>query len=393
METFIQSLEATLSGFLGTLPTIFKVLLVLFVGWLISRGLSRTTKKLLNKTQWDEHFLGKAIAGDTNKFAANLVYYLLMIIVLMIALEMMGVSEVLDPLKQMMSEFFGFVPNLVAAGILVFIGLILSKFVSHLVSIGGNILDRFVDKTGFKDTKRLVEIIRQVVFLIIFIPFIIFALNALNLEAISQPANSILSDILTIIPRLLAAAAIIALFVIGGKFLTGLLKNLLESLGIDNAAEKLYLSTAIGDSQSLSAILANVAYFFLAFFGVITGVELLGLDQLTNVLQDLLYLSGQIVFGVVILVIGNFISRMVADLIAKGEGNQFVATVVRVATLGLFLAMALRAMDIAPDIVNLAFGLTFGSVAVVVALAYGLGGREAAGDHFREIIQKFRSKR
>ena len=41
--------------------------------------------------------------------------------------------------------------------------------------------------------------------------------------------------------------------------------------------------------------------------------------------------------------------------------------------------MGLRAMGIADSIVNLAFGLTLGAIAVAFALAFGLGGREAAG--------------
>ena len=51
----------------------------------------------------------------------------------------------------------------------------------------------------------------------------------------------------------------------------------------------------------------------------------------------------------------------------------------RFAILGIVLAMGLRAMGIADDIVNLAFGLTLGAIAVAVALAFGLGGRDAAG--------------
>jgi hypothetical protein len=55
-----------------------------------------------------------------------------------------------------------------------------------------------------------------------------------------------------------------------------------------------------------------------------------------------------------------------------------LATVTRVVILVLAGAMALRQMDIANEIVNLAFGLLVGAVAVAVALAFGLGGRDSA---------------
>lgn len=392
MYSFSDAFDRVYFNFLGSVPNILKVILVLFVGWLIARALQNLTEHLLKKTQLDERLLGKTIAGDTNKFLAQLVYYIVMVFVLMSALELMGVSQVLDPLRAMLHEFFTFIPNLLAAGVLVFVGYTLARFVTSLITIGGTFLGKIAENTGFKDTNKIVSVIRQVVFLVIFIPFIIFALGSLGLEAISQPANQVLADILTFIPNLLAAAAVIALFVVGGKYLTVLLKNLLESIGINHLADKLYLRSAIGTTYTLSALLADIAYFYLVFFAIISGVELLGLDHLVVILQKILFVTGQILFGLVVLILGNYISKIASNMVAAGEGNRFLGNLVRFVTLGLFLAMSLRAMDIAPEIVNMAFGLTLGSVAVVVALAYGLGGREAAGEHFKEIIAKLKGK-
>ena len=55
-----------------------------------------------------------------------------------------------------------------------------------------------------------------------------------------------------------------------------------------------------------------------------------------------------------------------------------MAKIARFAILGLVLAMGLKAMGLADNIVNLAFGLTMGGVAVAAAIAFGLGGRDAA---------------
>jgi len=52
--------------------------------------------------------------------------------------------------------------------------------------------------------------------------------------------------------------------------------------------------------------------------------------------------------------------------------------------------MGLRAMGIADDIVNLAFGLTLGAVAIAFALSFGLGGREAAGRQMEHWFSKLR---
>ena len=72
---------------------------------------------------------------------------------------------------------------------------------------------------------------------------------------------------------------------------------------------------------------------------------------------------------------------MLAKLINRGTGGAdgFASTIVRWATIALATAMGLRFMGIADDIVVLAFGLILGAAAVAAALAFGLGGREAAG--------------
>mgnify|MGYP007059814573 CR=1 FL=1 len=84
--------------------------------------------------------------------------------------------------------------------------------------------------------------------------------------------------------------------------------------------------------------------------------------------------------GSVILIIGFMLANLAsAAIVRANSGNLMLARVARLAILGIVLAMGLRAMGIADDIVNLAFGLTLGAIAVAVALAFGLGGRDAAG--------------
>lgn len=148
----------------------------------------------------------------------------------------------------------------------------------------------------------------------------------------------------------------------------------------------------IGANQSLSKIFANLIYFFLVFFGIITAVEILGLDRLTIILNEILEVTGQIIFGLIILAIGNYISLLIYNTMTRSSNNTFIAGIMRWASLALFIAIALRTMGIANEIVELAFGLILGALAVAVALSYGLGGREAAGEHFKDIIGKLRSE-
>ncbi len=387
MENQLENFADQVSNFL---PDLLGAILVLLVGWLIAKGIKALVVRLLRKTNWDERVFGRADVADTNVFLGNIFYYLVMIIVILIVLEILGIDQVLTPLENMVDEFLSYVPNVIGAILIGFIGYILAKFVSNLVSIGGSFLDRMVDKTGFKDTDKLVNILKKVVFIIIFIPFLIQAFNALQLEAISEPANDILYGFTSMIGEIIIAAIILTVFIWGGKFLADFLEDLFKSLGLDTLAEKIQIQNMIGANQSLSKIVANLIYFFLVFFGVITAVEILGLDRLTEILNQILEVTGQIIFGLIILAIGNYISLMIYNTMTKSSNNNFIASIVRYASLALFIAIALRTMGIANEIVELAFGLILGALAVAFALSYGLGGREAAGEHFREVIQKFK---
>lgn len=372
------------------LPDLIGALIVLLIGWLIAKGIKALVIKLFKKTNWDEKVMAKTNIGDSNVFIANIFYYVIMIIVIMIVLEILGVNQVLTPLEEMVSKFLGFIPNLIGAILIAFIGYLLAKFVASLINITGNFLDKFVNKTGFKDTAQLMDIIKKIVFIIIFVPFLIQAFNALELKAISEPANNILSNFTNLIGEIIIAAVILIIFIWGGRYLANFLEGLFKSLGLDKAAEKIQIHNMIGANQSLSKILSNLIYFFLVFFGIITAVNILGLDQLTETLNQILEITGQIIFGLIILAVGNYISLVIYNTMSKTRSNNFIASVVRWASLALFLAIALRTMGIANEIVELAFGLILGAIAVAVALSYGLGGREAAGEHFKEIIQKFK---
>lgn len=384
LDRLIHSVSDSLPGVVGAI-------LVLIVGWLFAILVRKIVHGLMKKTEWDERLLGNTIV-DTNKFIANLVYYILMLIILLIVLEMLGVSYVLDPITNMLNEFLGFIPNILAGLAIIFIGYIIAKFISNLVKMAGSFFDRLANNMGFKETDKLVHFIQQVVFFLIFIPFIIQGLNALHLEAITNPANNVLHQMLDSVPNIVGAILIIGIFVIGGRFITSFVKDLLANLGMDNLTERLKLKSVLGE-QKLSSIVANIIFYFMVFFGVISGVEMLGLDRLAEVLHTILNLSGNVLFGLIILVMGNFLGSIIYKSMSSSEENVFVAGIARVAIVGLFLAIALRTMGIANSIVELAFGLTLGAVAVAVALSYGLGGREAAGKHMEKILKRFQDKK
>ncbi|MCO6478378.1 MAG: mechanosensitive ion channel [Phaeodactylibacter sp.] len=388
LQSFIDNMLAQLGNYL---PGIIGALIVLFIGWLIARGLQSLTKMLLKRIKWDDRFKSKGMKNSSHMIA-RLIYYITMVMVLLIVLEMLGVSQVLDPLRSMLTEFLAFLPNLVAALLIGIVGYIIASVAAELAGAASKLLERVSGQLGLSGDVDLVQLLRNLVFLIVFIPVLIAALDALEIEAVSVPAKNMLDQIFAAIPEILAAAIIIGLFYVGGRYLMAILRDLLKGMGTDNLSERLKLNAIIGKDQSLSGLLAGIAFFFLMFVGIITGVERLDFVQLTDILNNLLELTGQVFLGLIILAVGNYLASLAADALSKGEGSNFLASLARFAILGVFLAIALRTMGIANEIVNLAFGLTLGAVAVAFALSFGLGGREAAGKHMEYLLKQFRGE-
>jgi len=111
----------------------------------------------------------------------------------------------------------------------------------------------------------------------------------------------------------------------------------------------------------------------------IEAARQLGGDQIAIFLAQVTALGGKVIFGTLIIVVGIFLARIVSNLVGSGTGEGgFAQTLVRYAIIALFTAIGLTFMGLADAIVMMAFGLILGSAAVATAIAFGLGGRDAA---------------
>jgi len=373
----------------GNLSSAIAALLILIIGWFVAGIIKRIISKLIKKTGIDEKLGDSKI--QLSSFISKLIYFLVMIFVFILALEKLGMSNVLDPVKNMLNGFTSYLPNIIGAGLVGYIGYMLATIISELVELSGNSIKSFAPKLRLPENVDLVNIIKKIVFIFIFIPLLISAFNILNMDSISEPATAMLRDFFTAIPKILVAVCIIILFVVGGRFLSELIKDLLNSMNLNNFLNKSGLDDVTGNTNMVK-IIGNIVYFFIVLFGITTAIEKLEFASLATILYTITAYSGKILFGLVILAVGNWISKMASNNFSKNENNSFIASIIRVAILAIFLAIGLRTMGIADEIINLAFGITLGTVALTIVLSFGLGGREAAGRQMDKILNKFNKK-
>ncbi len=394
MDKFTGLTEALSTKFGNSLPSVFGAFVVLILGFILAKIIKSIVGKLMAKTTIDERLGAKLHTSfRIDKFVAKLVYYLVILFTLLVVLNMMGADSVLQPLQNMLNKFTNYIPNILGAGIIGFAGYMIASIVSEMTGFISERLEVWSTKMGMTTgSMSLTRLVKQVVFVVVFVPILILALDTLKMDAISKPATEMLSTLLGAIPKIIAAAVLLGVFYIVGKYIVAFLKDLLHNLGVDNYAETMGLQSMLGNN-SLSGIIGKLAMFFIMFTGIIAAVEKLELGQVEGILNDIFHISGRIFFGLIILIGGLAISRIATRMVEQSNNSGIFVPIVRFAIMGIFLAFALHTMGIAESIVNLAFGLTLGAIAVAFALSFGLGGREAAGKQMESFFQNLRNKK
>jgi hypothetical protein len=130
-------------------------------------------------------------------------------------------------------------------------------------------------------------------------------------------------------------------------------------------------------------------------FATVAAVDVLEIEALTAIVTGILIIAGRILVGLVIFAIGLYLANLAYNLIISSGSSQArtLAQLARIAIIALVIPMALQQMGIAGNIVELAFGLLLGAIAVAIALAFGLGARDIAAAQVREWLDSFKQDR
>jgi hypothetical protein len=374
-------------------PRLLGGLLIGLLAWLVASVVRALTRCLLNATTLDERLAEHAGMAPISEGLASALFWLVVLLFVPGILGALHMDGLLEPLRLMVAQVLGVLPNAVGAFIIGAVGWVLAtvlrKLSTHLSHAAG--VDRLGERAGLSSSAPLSGLIGLLVFLLVLVPSLIAALDALKIEAISRPATDMLDLLLQAVPRIVAAALILVVSWVLASCGSRLLASLLAGLGLDQLAARIGLAPALASTPASVAV-GRLALFFAMLFAIVEAASQLGFDQLSQLVSSFIRFGGDILLGSVILVVGFWLANLAHQAIVRASGPESagLAQVGRYAILALVLAMGLRAMGIADDIVNLAFGLTLGAVAVAVALAFGLGGREAAAQLLQRWLSEWR---
>ena len=337
---------------------------------------------------------GESIGTELGRLA----YWLVWLVGLIAALQPLGLSGVLTPVTNLTNEVFAFLPRLLGAGLFFFAGLILARIVRHVIeaALGALNLERLLGRAGISigeaplavdeagtttegaapARSSIARAVGVTVSAVIIIFAAIAALQILQISAISDPATAMLNTIALAIPRVVAALVWLAIAFLIGRWVKTMLETVLPSLGFDRSVHALGIMPA---SSNPSKVVGAIALTAILLAAAIEAARQLGGDSVAALLFQITELGGKVIFGTVIIVVGLFLARILSALVGSSTGETgYARTIVKYAIVALFTAIGLTFMGLADQIVMMAFGLILGSAAIATALAFGLGGRDAA---------------
>jgi len=398
LPTVTEPLSAFLNEVFSYLPRLIAAAVVLLLAWVVASVARFIVRKGLTTINLDERLSHGAGVDDEHivplsKSLSEATYWVVLLLFLPVLLNALAVPGLLAPVQSMVTQVLGFLPKLFAAtmvlGIGWFVARVVQRVVSNLLASVGT--DRLSERTGVSKMlgqKNLSGLIGLLVYALILIPVIVAALNALQIEAVTRPASDMLTKMLGAVPGIFAAFLIVAVAYIAGRIVSGIVANVLAAIGFDTLPARLGITSEAREGHRRpSEIVGQLAMVAIVLFAVMQAMPILGFDTMGDLMAEFLRAAFNVLVGLAIFGLGIYIAKLVADTI-RGSGiaqADLLATIGRVAILVLAGAMALQRADLAPQITNDAFRLTLGAVAVAAAIAFGIGGKDAA----RTMIEKW----
>ncbi|MFM0162472.1 mechanosensitive ion channel [Paraburkholderia sediminicola] len=376
-------LSQLLAQIVDYLPNLIGGAVLTLVAWLIALVLRSLARRALKAGKFDERLSANADVKPTSGYLCDVLFWLVILMFLPAILSAFALSGLLAPVQGMINRLLDIVPNLFAAIVIGFVGWIVARvlrgLVTNLLNAAG--ADRLPQEVGSQTPVKLANLAGTLVYLFVFVPTLISALDALRIDAISRPATDMLNEFFGAIPDLIAAIVILLVTFYVARFLAALAQKVLRTAGADTLPGLLGVGHVFTGMLQPSVLVARLIMFFAMLFAVVEAANRLGFSQVRDVVTLFIEFGGHVLMGAVILIIGFWLADLARRLIQQADGAHSVlfARIAQFAILGLVFAMGLHAMGIANEIVQLAFGLVLGAIAVAVALSFGLGGREAAG--------------
>lgn len=324
--------------------------------------------------------------GNTIEFIGKLAHLLVFLLFIPGIFESLGMNEISMPILNLSNIMWGYIPNILAAVIVLWVGLFIAKLVRDILIPVFNKMkvNHLQEIAGMEvaDAAKLSNTLAYIVYVLILVPVIITALQVLDIKAVSDPAIKMLGIIFEFIPNILVALIIIVVGCMLAKLAGNIVENLIASAGLDSKLSNLLNRT--NNQFILSKVIGKTVHVVMVVFFIVESFGVLHLQVLNNIGNAIISYMPYVLAAVLIMIACFVCNTIVQNLLQKsGHMSYSMISKCGIYVIGAF--MVLNELGIASEIVNAAFILIIAGLAVAFAIAFGVGGREFAG----KVLNKF----
>lgn len=382
---------------LDALPNILAALLILIVAFFVAKLAEWLVRKLIKWAKLDERInrwgLTTEESGTTVGFIGKLVFILVFLLFLPSVFARLGLTGVAAPINELVTGFATFIPNLLAAALILAVGFFVAKIIRQLLTalLAKSGVDRIQDKAGVESTgqTRLSTVLGYVAYALIIIPIVIAALEVLGITAISQPAISMLNMVFDFIPKLIVAIIIVIIGVFIGKLAGNIVTSLLAGVGADQFVNRIMPeSNKRSYKFSISDILGKLVMVLIVLFLTVEAFNVLNLAILTTIGAAIIGYLPMVLAAILIMGIAIFLAQWLGKMVESRVSPGILPTLIKTLIIVVAVFMTLEQLHIANAIVVTTFQLLVAGLAVAFALAFGLGGRDFASRSLKKMENK-----
>ncbi len=391
LNSVTQPLNALLTEIFIYLPKLGAAVGLLIIAWILASLLEKGIEKASSMAKLDERLNNLEEGGEplsVSKSFCRAGYWLVFLLFLPMVLGVLQMESLVTPLQDMFAKLFSYLPNIISAALIFAVGYFVARLVKQVVTSlsAAAGIDKFSDRVGLEN--KFSSLLGTVVYTFILLLVIVQSLDALKIAAVSMPAQTMIQMIFAAIPGILAAALVIGISYYIGKLVAQLVTDLLTASGFNRMLTN--LGFEMKTERTPSQYAGSLVLLGVILFAVLGATELLNFEPLSQLVTAMIEFAVQVILAAVILAVGILVAKKVKSLITEAGLPNAAASLASVAILFLTIAMALRQLGLAQDIINIAFGLMLGAVAVGTALAIGLGSKDIAGREVEAMLEKLK---
>ena len=214
---------------------------------------------------------------------------------------------------------------------------------------------------------------------------------------IVDPVREMLAKIMAYLPVLIGALVILIVGWIVAKIIRWMVDGALKAVQFDKLADKSGISEVLKKGNlkiTAREVLSNLVYWLVIIMVLVMVVNALGLPKASDVLTSLFAYVPSVIAAIFIIVVAMFLASFVSGIVRIAAGNanlpkpELLAGISRWAIIIFAATIALTQLGIAPLLVTATFNIILGGIVLALALAFGLGGKDAAARYLEELRQK-----